>query len=78
DGDVPAWASARSRSAGLSAREWDVLALLMTGLSNRVIAARLSISPNTVNKHVARILDKLTARSRAQAIAIVLGLESVP
>jgi DNA-binding CsgD family transcriptional regulator len=31
-----------------------------------------------VNKHVARILDKLTARSRAQAIAIVLGLESVP
>ena len=71
----PAWASARTRFAGLSAREWDVLALLMTGLSNRVIAARLSISPNTVNKHVARILDKLTARSRAQAIAIVLGLE---
>ena len=76
DGAVPAWASARSRSAGLSSREWDVLALLMTGLSNRVIAARLSISPNTVNKHVARILEKLVARSRAQAIAVVLGLEA--
>jgi predicted ATPase/DNA-binding CsgD family transcriptional regulator len=75
DGAVPAWASARSRSAGLSAREWDVLGLLMTGLPNRVIAARLSISQNTVNKHVARILQKLVARSRAQAIAIVLGLE---
>jgi predicted ATPase/DNA-binding CsgD family transcriptional regulator len=72
---VPGWASSRSRTAGLSAREWDVLALLMTGLSNRVIAARLTISPNTVNKHVARILEKLAAHSRAQAIAIVLGLE---
>ena len=71
----PPWASARSQAAGLSAREWDVLSLLMTGLSNRLIAGRLSISPNTVNKHVARILEKLTARSRAQAIAIVLGLE---
>jgi predicted ATPase/DNA-binding CsgD family transcriptional regulator len=71
----PAWASARSLSAGLSAREWDVLALLMTGTSNRMIAGRLSISPNTVNKHVASILEKLAARSRAQAIAIVLGLE---
>ncbi|TMC01485.1 MAG: helix-turn-helix transcriptional regulator [Chloroflexi bacterium] len=77
DGGPPPWASARSRDAGLSAREWDVLALLMTGLSNRVIAARLSISPNTVNKHVARILEKLVARSRSQAIAIVLGLEVV-
>jgi DNA-binding NarL/FixJ family response regulator len=67
-----------SRSAdspGTGAREWDVLALLMTGISNRVIAGRLSISPNTVNKHVASILEKLAARSRAQAIAIVLGLE---
>jgi len=77
DAGPPAWASARSLSAGLSAREWDVLALLMTGISNRVIAGRLSISPNTVNKHVARILEKLAARSRAQAIAIVLGLEHV-
>jgi non-specific serine/threonine protein kinase len=76
DAGPPPWASARSQSAGLSAREWDVLSLLMTGLSNRVIAGRLSISPNTVNKHVARILDKLAARSRSQAIAIVLGLEA--
>lgn len=71
----PSWASARSQGAGLSAREWDVLSLLLTGLSNRLIAARLSISPNTVNKHVASILEKLAARSRAQAMAIVLGLE---
>ena len=77
DQAAPDWASERSRSAGLSAREWDVLGLMMTGLSNRAIANRLSISPNTVNKHVANILEKLAARSRAQAIAIVLGLQHV-
>jgi len=77
DSAVPEWASARSRSAGLSAREWHVLSLLMTGLSNRLIATRLSISPNTVNKHVTSILGKLAARSRSQAMAIVLGLEHV-
>jgi len=49
----------------------------MTGISNRAIASRLSISSNTVNKHVASILDKLQARSRSQAIAIVLGLELI-
>jgi DNA-binding NarL/FixJ family response regulator len=75
ESSIPPWASPRARAAGLSAREWDVLALLMTGLSNRLIASRLSISPNTVNKHVASILEKLDARSRAQAIAVVLGLE---
>jgi predicted ATPase/DNA-binding CsgD family transcriptional regulator len=75
EGSVPPWASTRSREAGLTAREWEVLAVLMTGISNRVIGERLSISPNTVNKHVARILDKLAARSRAQAIALVLGLD---
>ena len=74
---VPAWASAHSRSAGLSPREWDVLALIITGRSNRVIAARLGISPNTVHKHVTTILDKLGARSRSQAIAVVLGLEEL-
>jgi len=71
----PAWASERSRAAGLSPREWEVLGLLMTGLSNRAIALRLTISPNTVNKHVASILEKLRARSRAQATAIVLGID---
>jgi DNA-binding CsgD family transcriptional regulator len=72
---VPAWASPPSRSAGLSPREWDVLALIITGRSNRVIAARLGIRPNTVRKHVTTILDKLGARSRSQAIAVALDLE---
>ena len=77
DRSVPAWASPPSRSAGLSPREWDVLALIITGRSNRVIATRLGIGPNTVHKHVTTILDKLGARSRSQAIAVVLELEEL-
>lgn len=74
---APAWASAPSRAAGLSAREWDVLALIITGRSNRVIAGRLAIRPNLVHKHIRTILDKLGARSRSQAIAVVLGREEL-
>jgi serine/threonine-protein kinase PknK len=74
---APAWASERGRRAGLSAREWEVIALVMAGLTNRAIAVRLSISPNTVNKHVASILEKLGAHCRAQAIALVLGIEGL-
>ena len=76
DRSVPAWASPSSRSAGLSPREWDVLALIITGRSNRVIATRLGISPNTVHKHVTTIFDKLGARSRSQAIAVALDLDA--
>jgi len=74
---APNWASAPSRSAGLSPREWDVIALIITGRSNRVIATLLGISPNTVHKHVTTILDKLSARSRSQATAVVLGLQEL-
>src|SRR5262249_47891015 len=49
---APAWASAPSRAAGLSPREWEVLALIITGRSTRVIAGRLGIRPNTVHKHL--------------------------
>ena len=74
---APHWASPPSRSAGLSPREWDVIALIITGRTNRVIAALLGISPNTVHKHVTAILDKLGARSRSEAIAVVLGLQEL-
>lgn len=46
------------------------------GRSNKEIAARLHVSPNTVKTHVARVLDKLDARRRTEAIrrARELGL----
>ena len=57
---------------GLSARELDVLRLLGSGETNQEIAARLFISPRTVQSHVANILAKLDAPTRAAAVAIAV------
>lgn len=54
----------------LTAREVEVLASLAEGLANKQIAARLGISEHTVKTHVASILAKLDAGSRAEAVAI--------
>lgn len=56
----------------LTARECEVLSLLTQGLANRGIARALSISTHTAKFHVAQILAKLQATSRAQAVAIAL------
>jgi DNA-binding CsgD family transcriptional regulator len=55
---------------GLSARERSVLELVATGARNRAIAASLSISESTVKFHVARLLRKLGASTRAEIVAI--------
>jgi LuxR family maltose regulon positive regulatory protein len=61
--------SAREDGVLLSAREREVLALIAAGDSNKVIARALDISPHTVKRHVANILDKLGLASRGQASA---------
>lgn len=53
----------------LSVRESEVLRLLAEGLSNKQIAARLTLSEHTVHRHVANILVKLRLSSRAAAAA---------
>ncbi len=53
----------------LTARERDVLRLVLEGASNREIARQLVLSVNTVKKHVLNIYGKLNVQSRAQAIA---------
>ncbi|MBI5255613.1 MAG: transcriptional regulator [Burkholderiales bacterium] len=53
----------------LSARELDVLARIAAGDSNKLIARALALSPHTVKRHVANILDKLDLASRGQAAA---------
>jgi DNA-binding CsgD family transcriptional regulator len=65
--------------ARLSAREKQVMALLIEGASNKLIARSLGISVHTAKFHVAAVLEKLGARNRADAVAIVLrdGLTAV-
>jgi LuxR family maltose regulon positive regulatory protein len=53
----------------LSDRERDVLELMAAGLTNREIAARLFISPETVKKHAASIYAKLGVGRRIEAVA---------
>ena len=53
----------------LTARELEVLRLMVDGASNREIADRLVLSVNTVKKHVSNLCGKLGVQSRAQAIA---------
>jgi DNA-binding NarL/FixJ family response regulator len=54
----------------LTKREFEVLRLLADGLDQSAIATQLVISHKTVGKHIEHILQKLPARSRAEAVAI--------
>jgi DNA-binding CsgD family transcriptional regulator len=65
-------------SLGISERELDVLREVAAGYSNKEIAARLNVSPNTIKTHVARLLEKLGAKRRTDAIARARELGIVP
>lgn len=54
----------------LTMRESEILRLIASGLSNKLIASELDIALGTVKAHARAILDKLGARSRTQAIVI--------
>jgi NarL family two-component system response regulator LiaR len=56
----------------LTDRELDVLRLVTEGLRNKEIAARLSISENTVKFHLKNILEKLHAESRTAVAALAV------
>jgi NarL family two-component system response regulator LiaR len=61
----------------LTAREKEVLELMVEGLSNPEIADRLVVSKSTVKFHVSSILSKLGACSRTEAVAMALQKELV-
>ncbi|MGN6759059.1 MAG: response regulator transcription factor, partial [Thermomicrobiales bacterium] len=69
-----------SAPLGLSAREVEVLRLLAGGLSNPAIAARLTLSVHTVERHVVNLYTKLGIHGRAEATAYALrhGLLASP
>jgi len=56
----------------LTERELEVLSLIVEGLNNSQIAARLTVSPSTVKSHVSSILSKLAVTSRTEAVSLAL------
>ena len=65
-------AMARSRMQKLTRREREVLCGVADGLSNRLIGARLEISPRTVEIHRANMLAKMGASHTSEAIRIAV------
>ncbi|MFF7389207.1 response regulator [Streptomyces scabiei] len=63
-------AGQRARLRGLTVREAQVLRLIAEGLSNAELAQLLGIAESTAKTHVKRILHKIDARDRAQAVVL--------
>ena len=61
-----------SARLGITAREHDVLRLMVEGLANKQIAQRLGIGEKTVKTHVSRVLAKLGVEDRTQAAVLAI------
>jgi DNA-binding NarL/FixJ family response regulator len=68
----------RANPAGLTTKEWEILALLAHGSSNAQLARRLHRSTKTIDHHVSAILEKLGVRSRTEAVAAAFALGVIP
>ncbi|MHA7870959.1 MAG: response regulator transcription factor [Hyphococcus sp.] len=66
------------RALGVTAREYETLALLAAGMSNKEIARALAVSPNTVKTHLARLYEKLEVSRRTQAVRKARDLALIP
>lgn len=74
DGDDLALRHRSMAELGLTPRQSEVLALLLKGLPNKLIARELNVSVDTVKDHVAAVLRALGVTSRTQAVLVVSGL----
>jgi DNA-binding CsgD family transcriptional regulator len=70
--------TSRANPAGLTAREIEVLQLLVDGLSYAEIAGRLILSEKTIGHHISAILRKLGEPTRARAVAAAVRLGIIP
>lgn len=77
--DTRALRPARARRAGqLTRREQESLRLVAMGMTTTAAAEQLGISPETVRTHVRNAMNKLGARTRAQAIAVAMRDGEIP
>lgn len=67
----------RGLGSDLTGREREILELLASGTSTRLIADTLALSVHTVRNHVQSILGKLDAHSKLEAVAIALREELI-
>src|SRR5713226_6258501 len=76
----PAGQASSPAAKNLTKREREILSLVAEGMSNREIADKLVLSPETVKSHVAAILEKLNVSDRTQAAiyAVRNGLVETP
>ena len=63
---------------GVTPREHEVLTLLAAGKSNKEIAQKLGVSPNTIKTQVASLYQKLDVQRRTQAIQKARELAIIP
>jgi DNA-binding CsgD family transcriptional regulator len=76
--DLAAWcqnllsspSTSRLDALGITPREAEILGLIAAGLANKDIAARLHLSPRTVEKHVESLLRKTDSTSRTMLVAV--------
>jgi FixJ family two-component response regulator len=66
----------RERMDSLTPREREVLALMIRGKPNKVMAAELGVSQRTVEIHRARVMEKSGAASLAQLVRMIMDLEA--
>jgi DNA-binding NarL/FixJ family response regulator len=72
---VPAGQRRAVRARALTAREKQILMLVVTGLTNSQIAAELFLAESTVKSHLSSAFSKLGVSSRSEAAAVILDPE---
>ena len=71
----PARSAAEVRAAALTRREKQILALVIAGLTNAEIAAKLYLAESTVKSHLSSAFSKLGVSSRHEAASLILDPE---
>jgi len=71
-------ANGKEKTTALTPRQREILRMLSLGLENKQIARRLGIGVHTVKTHVSRVLAKLGASSRTEAVVFALRDRLIP